>query len=191
MVESGVLSWIAPFRCSKRDNEIQTNLKPSSSTVQVENSSLKMAAPPLNITADVGSDLKLQWALQRRGIALDQCRILDWSQHEKWVHILLNTLTRESPDGYQRVKQEQLICAAGRCGQSLLKSRQALFVSTMVSWLLNAPFAALRTDPRGTFLCSHCHLTSKVVPRKMQQTLQQSKLQQQRARALPPKRGRR
>jgi len=38
IIESGAIIWIAPSRCSKRDDEIHANIKPSSSTVQVENS---------------------------------------------------------------------------------------------------------------------------------------------------------
>ena len=33
IVESGAIAWIAPSRCSKRDDEIHANIKPSSSTV--------------------------------------------------------------------------------------------------------------------------------------------------------------
>ena len=36
MVESGVLTWIAPSRCSKRDDEVQANIKPSAATLQID-----------------------------------------------------------------------------------------------------------------------------------------------------------
>jgi hypothetical protein len=54
IVESGAIVWIAPSRCSKRDDEIHANIKPSSSTVQVENSTLKLAQVPVSTTADLG-----------------------------------------------------------------------------------------------------------------------------------------
>ena len=37
IVETGAIVWIAPSRCSKRDDEIHANIKPATSTVQVEN----------------------------------------------------------------------------------------------------------------------------------------------------------
>ena len=79
MVESGVLTWIAPSKCSKRDDEVQANIKPTASTLQIEQAKLKVAQVPVATAADLGSELKLQWAFQRRGIAMDQCRLLDWS----------------------------------------------------------------------------------------------------------------
>ena len=34
ILESGAIIWVAPSRCSKRDDEIHANIKPSSATVQ-------------------------------------------------------------------------------------------------------------------------------------------------------------
>ena len=38
--ESGVIVWLVPSKCSKRDDEVQMSLKDSKSLVQVENSQL-------------------------------------------------------------------------------------------------------------------------------------------------------
>ena len=77
MVETGVLAWVAPSKCSKRDDEVQASIKPGPSTLQIEQATLKVAQVRVATVADVGSELELQWALQRRGIAMDQCRLLD------------------------------------------------------------------------------------------------------------------
>ena len=55
MVESGIITWIAPSKCSKRDDEVQANIKPSASTLQIEQSTLKVAQVPVVTSADVGS----------------------------------------------------------------------------------------------------------------------------------------
>ena len=60
MVETGVITWIAPSKCSKRDDEVQANIKPSASTLQVEQSTLKLAQVPVAVNEDVGTELKLQ-----------------------------------------------------------------------------------------------------------------------------------
>ena len=53
----------------------------------------------------------MQWALQRRGLAFDQCKLISNDIHDKWVQALLMQLTRESPSGYARVTMEQLLRA--------------------------------------------------------------------------------
>ena len=52
IVGSGAIIWVAPSRCSKRDDEIHANIKPSAATVQVENATLKLAQVPVTTTAD-------------------------------------------------------------------------------------------------------------------------------------------
>lgn len=111
ILESGAIVWVAPSRCSKRDDEIHANLKPHAATVQVENATLKLAQVPITTTADVGTELKLCWALQRRGLAFDGCRLLDWHVHEAWVQYLMGAMAREYPAGYSSVRNEQVIKA--------------------------------------------------------------------------------
>jgi len=126
MVESGVLTWIAPSKCSRRDDEIQANIRPAASTLQIEQSTLKVAHVPVATTADVGSELKLQWALQRQGIAMDQCRLLDWAYHEEWVQWLLQTLTKDVPPGFAAVKLDQLLRADKELWTILAHSNRSL-----------------------------------------------------------------
>ena len=111
ILESGAIFWVAPSRCSKRDDEIHANIKPNSATVQVENSTLKLAQVPVTTTADVGTELKLCWAYQRRGLAFDNCRLLDWHIHESWVQYLLGAMARDYPAGYSSVRSEQVVKA--------------------------------------------------------------------------------
>ena len=42
--------------------------------MQVENQQLKVAQVSEEFRADHGSEIKLQWCWQRRGLAMDQCR---------------------------------------------------------------------------------------------------------------------
>ena len=170
MMESGVITWIAPSKCSKRDDEVQANIKPSQSTLQIEQATLKIAQVPVSTAADVGSELKLQWALQRRGIALDQCRLLDWSKHEEWVQWLLQSLTRDVPTGFTGVKVEQVIRAdkelwtvmAQRCTGSLKPTKDVP--------ALNDIFQTLTTEPRITmFVLPLPSATAKTVQPSPQQ----------------------
>ena len=42
MNETGIIVWLAPSKCSKRDDEVQLGLKDNKSAVQIENSQLKV-----------------------------------------------------------------------------------------------------------------------------------------------------
>ena len=55
--------------------------------------------------------MTLQWCLQRRGIAFDQSRLINWSTHQTWMQQLLTTLSKDPPEGYGRVKIEQVVKA--------------------------------------------------------------------------------
>ena len=89
MLESGCLTWIAPSKCSKQDDEIQVPIKRGSNTIQVENAAQTSA----DIPVDVGSELKLQRCWQRRGVAFDRCGLMSWNVNNKWVNAMLNNLS--------------------------------------------------------------------------------------------------
>eukprot|EP00973_Karenia_brevis_P083726 11617511-Karenia_brevis.AAC.1 len=48
------------------------------------------------LQADTSTDLLLRYALQRRGLALDQAGIMSFTVHEKIVHLLFEALMRLS-----------------------------------------------------------------------------------------------
>eukprot|EP00435_Cladocopium_sp_Y103_P035504 s3763_g9.t1 len=150
MVETGVLTWISPSRCVKRDDEIQANIKPSASTLQIEQATLKVAQVPIQTTADIGSELKLQWALQRRGVAMDQCRLLDWSHHEDWVQCLLQSITKDVPTGFASVKLDQIVRADKELWTILAQQQTKSLKPQNDIPVLNDDFKKLTTDPRVT-----------------------------------------
>ena len=86
ILETGSIIWLAPSKRSKRDDdEIQVAIKERTSSIQIENSVLKVAQASSEVKGDTGSELKLQWCCQRRGVAFDRCGLISWSVHEKWV----------------------------------------------------------------------------------------------------------
>ena len=150
ILETGAIVWVAPSRCSKRDDEIHANIKPSTATVQVENSTLKLAQVPITTTADTGTELKLMWAFQRRGLAMDNCRLLDWEVHETWVQFMLNAMTRDCPAGFHAVKSEQLVKADRELWTILAQENLESLKPVNDVPVLNKLFKTLVTDPRIT-----------------------------------------
>ena len=105
------MQWVAPSKCSKRDAEVQHNMKnDSKSVLQLEKDAL-VVTPKDHATADVSNELRLQWALQRRGIAFDQCFLVSWHVHQAWVTLLMETMSEELPPGYVQVSAAQALRA--------------------------------------------------------------------------------
>ena len=79
--------------------------------LSLEQQMVKLATPAEPVVADTATDLQLQWALQRRGLAYDQCALIKYEEHEVWVQQLLGQLTREPPPGFAKVSINQVIRA--------------------------------------------------------------------------------
>ena len=109
--DSGSIVWIPPSKCTKRDSEVQQSLKEKPTTLTVEQQTLRLSAGEPKIKADTSNELLMQWALQRRGLAFDQCKLISNDVHEKWVQSLLMQLTRDAPPGYNKVNMEQILRA--------------------------------------------------------------------------------
>ena len=162
-VETGVLIWMASFKCSKRDDEVQANIESSPSTLQIEQATLKVEQVPVATVADVGSELKPQWALQRHGIAMDQCRLLDWSYHEDWAQWLLQSITKEVPSGPGAIKLEKVVRADKKLWTLLAQQQTKSLRSSNDVPMLNVDFRKLTTDPRVTMFVLHLPSSSRPV----------------------------
>lgn len=111
IAETSNIVWLPPSKCTKRDAEIQMTLREKPQTVTVENHTLKLSAQPTEMKVDIGNELQFQWAMQRRGFAFDQCRLINHDTHERWLQFLLYHLTRDVPVGFAKVGIEQLLRA--------------------------------------------------------------------------------
>eukprot|EP00972_Heterocapsa_arctica_P097703 14416367-Heterocapsa_arctica.AAC.1 len=58
--------------------------------------------------ADLSTDLKLDFALKRRGLALAMADLMDWESHEKLRDDLIGSFTRAPPPGYARTSLQQV-----------------------------------------------------------------------------------
>jgi len=148
--ETNCITWIAPSKCSKRDSEIQNSLKEKSSVLSLEQQTLKVTSGEIHTVADTSTestDLQLQWALQRRGLA---CRLVGWDS-EQWVQQIMSQLTKDAPFGYNKISTSQVIRA-----DKELFTLMAQEIQTSVQPLPDGTFPMetklneLRTDPRVT-----------------------------------------
>jgi len=107
MFELGQVSYVPWEKCTKCDAEmkgikIEKIWKPDSEGLIQESSTSTVPS------ADIGSDLLLRYALQRRGIALEIANICDFQAQELWIGILFDTLLSPAPPGYHKVTWNQL-----------------------------------------------------------------------------------
>ena len=152
MLESGAIVWLAPSKCSKRDDEVQMSLKDSKASVQVENSQLKVGPSADVVEAEWNSELKYQWCMMRRGLAMDQCRVLSWEVHQHWLNYLLNLLGRPVNPGFQSIKLEQLVRADRELWTLLAQEVTGSLKVAGGQIPLDKHVKQLTTDPRVTML---------------------------------------
>lgn len=89
MCETNYVIWVPPSRCTKRDAEVQMISKEKTALVSVGQQVLKVNPAPPDIKADASTELQWQWAMQRRGIAMDQSGLISWNAHQLWLQQLL------------------------------------------------------------------------------------------------------
>ena len=107
MHEAGVTSYIGWEKCTKRDSEIN-GAKVERIWKPVSEGRIREVSKTSPSIADVGTDLLLKYALQRRGLALEIANICSFDAHSLWIEILFDALLASSPPGYARVNLNQL-----------------------------------------------------------------------------------
>ena len=152
MIETNTVQWIAPSKATSRDQEVLQDAKNQPSVVQLEQHTLKLAAPDANLEAECGSALQLQWCLQRRALALDQVRLSSWECQSKWISPLWTTLSCQPPPGHGRISLEQLIKADKQLWTEMSKAYTGAVLAAVGQ---NEPpldehVLRLRNDPRVT-----------------------------------------
>jgi hypothetical protein len=107
LFDDNMLKYIRWEQCTKRDvemNGIKSDpvWKPDSSGL------IREARVARAITADVSTDLSLKNALQRRSLAFDNCRLVDFAAFERWTDVLIDAYMCDPPTGFAKVTVEQL-----------------------------------------------------------------------------------
>ena len=134
IVESGAIVYLPPSKCGSRDSEIQADVKQKPKQIlTIEQGTLKAAGNDSLPSVDVGTEMRLHYALQRRGLAFDLVRLVSWEQHQEWTNKLFHALAAEPPQNFN-----------GPSLSSLLRADRELFVllATEVSGSLKPASAA-------------------------------------------------
>ena len=107
MMEDNQLKYVRWEQCTKRDQELM-GLKVDPTWKPDSNGVIRETRVREELKADVSTDLKLRFAVQRRSLAFDQARLVDYDRFEKWTQILLEAYTASPPECYKKVSIEQV-----------------------------------------------------------------------------------
>ena len=107
MYDENQLRYLRWDQCTKRDQELM-GTKSDPMWRPDANGHIKEVKMPVELKANTSTDLKLKFALQRRSLAFDQSRLIDYDKMERWAQVLLDAFLEIPPAGYAKVSVEQV-----------------------------------------------------------------------------------
>ena len=100
MLEECAPKYLPLSKCISREQELQT-MKVDRRIVVLEDQQLQVKSRAPDVSADLSTDLKVQNAFVRRGLACEQANILTYATHEKIRHSFMAHMTRSAPPGFR------------------------------------------------------------------------------------------
>ena len=106
MFDSGEVRFLRWDEITKRESE-QSGIK-TEPIWKVEKGVMRQSEVAVEDPADVSTELQLQSALKRRGVALHVAKVMSFSTHEKISKFLMKALNTPPLPNYAKVSLEQL-----------------------------------------------------------------------------------
>ena len=148
MYESNTLKYLDLASCVSRTLEIQGTTK--SRELTLEKGSLVLKSPEDKLTSATDSEIKVHYAMIRRGLAFQFAKLMSHEQHCEWETFLFEALHRETPPGYTKPGIAQLLqcdkAAFGRLSCTIQNIRQ----DGAGNYPLGVALLNLRNDPNIT-----------------------------------------
>ena len=151
MFDTNSVMWLAPSVCTKRELEIQAAPKDNQQVLKIESQTLKVSTEGADLgEADHSSEIKLQWCLQRRSVALEMCELVSWQTSQKWLSTMFAVYASDPPANFSRVTLSQLIAADKALWTILARDIESVKPDANGHRPLDAAFEKLMCDPRVT-----------------------------------------
>ena len=100
MIDESAPKYLPLSKCISREQELQSQ-RTDKSVVIVEDKQLHVKNRGSEQTADLSSDLKVQNAFIRRGLACEQANLMTYETHEKIRHAFMAHMTRDPPPNFK------------------------------------------------------------------------------------------
>ena len=107
MYESNTLKYLDLASCVSRTSEIQGTTKNRELTFEKGSQVLKNPEDKMTSTA-TDSEIKVDYAMIRRGLALQFAKLMSHEHHCEWETFLFEAMHRETPPGYTKPSIAQL-----------------------------------------------------------------------------------
>lgn len=106
-----------------------------------------MKDPADKVSSPTDTEIKLHYALVRRGIAFEFARLMSHDQHTAWSTFLFESLHREVPPGYMKPQLAQILQCDKAAWSRLASTQQQVRLANDGSYPLGVALLALRHDP--------------------------------------------
>jgi len=100
MLEEGAPKYLPLSKCISREQELQSQ-RHDRRIVVLEDQQLQVKHKAPDLSADLSTDLKVQNAFSRRGLACEQAGLLTHDTHEKLRHEFMSHMMRTPPSNFQ------------------------------------------------------------------------------------------
>ena len=145
MFEANNIKYLELSTCISRSLEVQGSTKTKELTL--EKGSLILKHSEDKLTSPTDSEIKVHYAMVRRGISFQFAKLMSYAEHAAWETFLFEALHREAPPGFARPSLAQLLqcdkAAFGRLTAQVTSVRQR----EDGTYPLGEALLALRHDP--------------------------------------------
>ena len=117
LVENNSLKYLPLHKLTSREQELNGEVEDSALkeySVNVSKGGLSVTQLTEPHRADVSTDLKLRFALQRRALAFDQAGLITFSLHDDWTSMLFHRMSEPAMPNYLQVSIDQALRADRR-----------------------------------------------------------------------------
>ena len=150
--ESNTLKYLDPASCVSRSHEIQGTTKNRELTFEKGSLVLKSGDDKLSSATD--SEIKVHYAMVRRGQSFQFARLMSYAQHCQWESFLFDAMHREAPPGYHRPSLAQVLQCDKAAWSRLASTATELRQQADGTYPLGVALLNLRTDPNVTLYLS-------------------------------------
>jgi hypothetical protein len=151
MIEESAPKYLALSKCVSREQELMSQ-RVDKRIVVLEDQKLQVKSNAPDITADLSTDLKLQNAFIRRGLACETANLLTYETHERIRHSFMQHMTRDAPPGFRAPDMSAVLRADRELWMKAFdKCKSDLKVDARGRYPLDEELLALYTCPEVVF----------------------------------------
>ena len=109
MYEANRIRFVAWEKYTAKEAELDKDVRTEHLFAVDSSGKLKVEGKKADPIADTSTEILLQYALQRRGLSMDQANLLEFKVHQLWVDRLLKVRLQVPPPGYAKTTFRQLL----------------------------------------------------------------------------------